>query len=251
MLISPFTSFSAAHGLGQDQCLPSHYLTITHWLEMSKFDAAADWELIEFISHLPHPVEVVRFSRRNAKSWRSDWQLRRPQMVILGVAYFFSAATNAYVLKEKIVKEVMMDGISEGMANDLVDRGMALANSPCICVIASDGVPQLEINKRLRLISKKHGSLFRVNQWCGRNSSPMLHSWAMNLSIPVYFYGAKNLRLAGADKDALVKATDHFIVIDRKSHRFSERFVEQIKILGKSVDIFLSSEVDKEQNLFN
>ncbi|MEQ6436294.1 hypothetical protein V8Z74_14870 [Comamonas sp. w2-DMI] len=239
MLLQPLSSFHGPEIAQLQNGAPAHFLTLSHWIEAKKFDLGLHAELVQELLMMPGEHEARKFSRRHTHCWRSDWQLIRPRTIALGVAYYcIEHGENDFFL-DSIIKEVMRSGASEPMAATWVKQGVWMARMPTVCILAELAVPIMNLNRRLRLISKRFEGGWSLVHWRGRHGNQFIHDYALNEGIPIRYVGKKDQRLVGNEVKLLHTSPDYFFVFDRKGQKRGERAVSEIRAAGKSVEVIL------------
>lgn len=249
MLRRPLSSFFGPELAQIEVGVPTHFLTLSHWIESKKFDLSMHGQLVQELLMMPGEHEVRKFARRQTRLWRTDWQLIRPRVVSLGVAYYCISHPRNEYFQDSLVEEVMRSGVSELIARTWVRCGEAMARMPTVCMLAESSVPINSINRRLRLISKRFDEGWTLVHWKGRHGNQFIHDWALNEGIPIRYAGEKNQRPLGFDAKSLLTLADNFFIFDRKSQRKSERALSEIRAAGKNVEVVFW-QAEKTNDLF-
>lgn len=249
MLLQPLSSFYGPEIAQLEIGAPTHFLTLSHWIEAKKFDLGLHALLVQELLMMPGEHEARKFARRHAKCWRSDWQLIRPRIIALGVAYYcIERGKNDYFL-DSLVKEVVRSGASESMAATWVRLGISMASSPTVCILAETAVPIIYLNRRLRLISKRFEGGWCLVHWRGRHGNQFIHDWAINEGLPIRYVGQRNQRPIGIEAKELHTLAENFYLFDRKGQKKGDRAVSEIRAAGQSVEVILW-QVEQTNDLF-
>ena len=239
MLNQPFTSFYGPQW--NELCIgeATHFMTLTHWIEAKKFDLSKHSEVISELLMMQSDYDARKFSRQHSAFWRTDWPLIKMQAVTLGVAYYLIGKGGSTAYSDSIVGEIKRAGFSGQIAALLLSQGVEASKAPRVCILAEKAVPLVQLNKRLRLISKRYPNGWILSQWRGRNTNWLIHDWALSAGVPIQYSGKKNQRTLGTRAVELAECADHFCVFDRKGDRRTDRTVSQLKAAGKDVEIVL------------
>lgn len=239
MLLRQLSSFKGPVLKQIDAGSPLHFLTLTHWVEASKFDLGLHSHVVEELLLMPGEHDARKFSRKNTALWRTDWQLIRAQVIRLGVAYCcLHRQHNAANLKP-LVAEIARNGLSEMMALDLCKQGAAMSLVPKVCILATTGVPLIALNRRMRLINKRFDGAWSLVHWQGRGQCDAVHQWAFNANLPILYVGGVDQRISGPAAAPLREAADFYYVFEKKKEKKSERAIAELREAGKVVEVVL------------
>lgn len=217
-----------------------HYQTLTHWVEASKLESTMDVHQRDMVLFAPSAKMAIRRSKEIKSLWRSDWGMVKAKFIELGICYFYMdnpqllGTSNA---KEDLLKQLVLLGISEAMAEAHHSNAVAIISSPRIAFLGHRDARPEAISRRVRAVNKKYHDRWTLVHWEGRHSSMEIHDLAVVERRPITYCGEAGMRLSGDGLGKLAQCADLVVVFDDKQEKRHEALQQAIKKAGLLVEI--------------
>ncbi|WP_043003168.1 hypothetical protein [Comamonas testosteroni] len=216
------------------------YQTLTHWVESSKLESTMDVQRRDQILFAPSAKMAIRRSKEVKSLWRSDWGMVKAQFIELGICYYYMDNPLQLGLdeaKDDILRQLVLSGLSEGMAAAHHRNAMASISAPRIAFLGQRDARPEAISRRVRAVNKKYNDKWTLVQWQGRHSSMDIHDLAVMERRPITYCGQPGMRLAGPGLASLAQCADVVVVFDDKQEKRHEGLQQAIKKAGLMVEI--------------
>ena len=215
-----------------------HFLSLAHWVEVHKLDAAGLDELRADTLLMPSVKEVLKFSQSNAKRWRTDWDLVKGKIMLQGLSLMHSEHPKSPLWGQgALLQEMQEIGISALHASDLVRSHAQRLKSQKVVFLGAGTAPNDEVNRRVRNLDKRTSGVWQLVHWTGRHGSWLVHDWADSQRIPIHYLDAQGSRLARARLDALIQQSDRFILFEKRGSRSMEGIAAALKRSGRAFEM--------------
>lgn len=188
--------------------------------------------------------EISKISKRHQALWRDDWVGVRGRVLLCGMRYAAWSDPNPErwtTAPEQLTVELQDLGFPAKFSAVAVKEFQRLQSNPTWCFFGVDHAPQDVVGKRLNTIHRKCEKAWSINHWLGRHTSWRLHDWALNLYIPMRYFGEPHERLTTETIERLVRASNTSCVFEKRGGKSMDTTIRLIKGFKTPLEIDLYS----------
>lgn len=206
------------------------YLTLGHWYHAAKFMPHAPHHR-DAVLISPTIKEAVKLSKKLQKEWRSDWPMRRHNILVCGMG-LMALQRPDLGLREASLAEIARGlqplGLPASFVRDCLELFDAWRTSPQIAVFGADSAPEQLVGQRMAKLASGHAAWSLLLQ-PGKRAPWRLHDWALYHFVPVRYFERWSARRARDVDDALVEAADQVVVFEARGSARHDRVIAAVK----------------------
>lgn len=214
-----------------------HYMSLVHWMEWHKLDAAGLDEMRSETLLMPSIKEVVKFSKANKPKWRTDWALVRTEIMLQGLAMMRLEHPQSPIWDPLVLRSEMLKlDLSPLHVDNLAAMHLHRQGGSKVAFLGASQAPNEEVNRRIRNLQKRMSGCWQLAHWMGRHASWSVHDWADANRMGIAYLDSESGRLTGKSLASLTQMADHFILFEKRGSRSMEGIAAAIKRWGKTCD---------------
>lgn len=212
------------------------YTSLLHWYEAAKFMPHKP-EYRDATLFQPTIKEVKRFAKLRQDSWRSDWNLVRPSIVIAGLGFL------AIQRPELELRTVGLDTIKTGMSpmglperfvDSCLERFDAWRKGPSIGFVGAEAVPEQVLGKAVaRLVSSM--PTWSLVTTSSQRAPWRLHDWCLSNFIPIAYVGSPASRFNRRLHAELIERSEQVVVFEERKARRHDAVITYARQCKKKV----------------
>lgn len=213
----------------------THFQTLAHWYESSRFDPSVVPEVVEAALLMPSPKTVRKYSARHGNLWKADWQFVRTKVLMQGLQLLYLQNRNDPVWGfsvDDLVKVIADHGITDRLTAHVVEHFLTVRNAPRVLVIGAASAPSREVGKRINALHKRLGGYWVLTFWVGKHHSWEIHDWADSQRLGILTVGEPGQRLAREALDQIVSQSDMALVFEKRGGKTMDRVIRACKAAG-------------------
>jgi len=217
--------------------------SLMHFFEAEKFKTQHP-DIYLSIINSTSLKEISKISKRHQALWRDDWVGVRGRVLLCGMRYAAWSDPNPErwtTAPEQLTVELQDLGFPAKFSAVAVKEFQRLQSNPTWCFFGVDHAPQDVVGKRLNTIHRKCEKAWSINHWLGRHTSWRLHDWALNLYIPMRYFGEPHERLTTETIERLVRASNTSCVFEKRGGKSMDTTIRLIKGFKTPLEIDLYS----------
>jgi hypothetical protein len=216
------------------------YSSLLHWYEAAKFMPHHP-DLRDAVLLQPTVKEVKRFGKLRQSSWRSDWNLVRPSILIAGLGFLTLQRPDLGL------REVDLSMIKTGMApmvlperfvDACLERFDTWRRGPRITFIGADSAPEQVVGKALGKLVSAMPTWTLVTSASAR-APWRLHDWCLANFIPAEYQGGPSTKLTRGYLRDLVDKCDQVVVFEERQAKRHDAVISHARHLKKKVSLEL------------
>ena len=214
-----------------------HYMSLVHWMEWHKLDAAGLDEIRSETLLMPSIKEVVKFSKANKAKWRTDWSLVRTEVLLQGLAMMRFEHPQSQIWDDLVLRREMLElGFSPLHVENIAAMHQHRQEASKVVFLGASQAPNEEVNRRIRNLQKRMSGRWQLAHWMGRHASWSVHDWADANRMGISYLDSHSGRLTGKSLASLAQMADHFILFEKRGSRSMDGIAAAIKRWGKTCD---------------
>lgn len=227
-----------------------HYLSLAHWYESFKFMPAHP-DLRDAVLMCPTIKEARKFSRSHQSQWRSDWNMVRQNVLILGLCFLTLDRPDLELPtwdRADLLDQLGDMQIPLRFLQFCMPKYEEWLTGPAIGTYGAQDAPDRIVGKKLASVVSNKPSWTLVTL-CNSKTAWRVHDWALSLYIPVRYIGTPKSRLTSSLAEQLVQAVDQMIVFEHRGGRRADGMIQRLRAEKKTVTLELYSAKDMQQSI--
>lgn len=216
------------------------YLSLLHWYEAAKFmpHHPAGRDAIVFS---PSLKEARRYARLNQDKWRSDWNLVRPSVLIIGLGLL------AIQRPELELRTCPLPAIAAGMEqmglpqrflDACLTRFDDWRKGPRVSFFGADLAPESLVGQKAsKLVSAM--PTWTLLSPCNGRTPWRLHDWSLAHFVPIEYIGAPKDRMSRPLVEKIIERSDRVIVFEARGEHRHDVAIQLARSLKRKLSLEL------------